>query len=345
MNSRLVRSFSFLLLAATAVPASALGKYSIIDLGGSGTTAYGINNAGQVVGSFTPTPGGSDNAFLYSGGVRPNLGLLGGSSAAATAINASGQIAGGYRTSGAGVTPYRAFELTGGVKTNLETTGNSYAWGINDSGAAAGVFNGTATLWSGGSRVSTGISGTAYDINNSGQAVITSTSNQAYLYSGGVATPLGALGGSVAFGFALNNAGTVVGSAYLAGNTITHAYKYSGGTMTDIGVLNPGDISEAHAINSSGMIVGLSGQFGTNAFVYDGTTMFNLNGLLDPAAVLAGWNLQNAVGINDSGQIIGQGSLNGISHSFLLTPLAPVPEPGTYAALALGVVALLKRRK
>ncbi len=49
----------------------------ITAIGGVGTNATGINDAGQVVGSFSPATGGV-HSFLYSGGVLNDLGTLGG---------------------------------------------------------------------------------------------------------------------------------------------------------------------------------------------------------------------------------------------------------------------------
>ncbi len=70
--------------------------------------------------------------------------------------------------------------------------------------------------------------------------------------------------------------------------------------------------------------------------------MLNLNNLLDPASG-NGWTLQHAVGINNLGQIVGTGLLNGVSESFLLTPMA-VPEPTTITLAAMAFVVLLTRR-
>jgi hypothetical protein len=55
------------------------------------------------------------------------------------------------------------------------------------------------------------------------------------------------------------------------------------------------------------------------AFLYSGGTMRDLNGLLDTSG--AGWHLHIADGINNSGQIVGKGILNGSWHGFLLTPV------------------------
>ena len=62
-------------------------------LGGGNSCAYGINTAGQVVGS-SGTVTTDCLAFLYSGGTMKDLGTLGGPSACAYAINDAGQVVG-----------------------------------------------------------------------------------------------------------------------------------------------------------------------------------------------------------------------------------------------------------
>jgi len=48
--------------------------------------------------------------------------------------------------------------------------------------------------------------------------------------------------------------------------------------------------------------------------------------------VSSGWSNLNATGINDAGQIVGQGLINGQEQAFLMTPIAEqVPEPGALA--------------
>jgi hypothetical protein len=68
--------------------------------------------------------------------------------------------------------------------------------------------------------------------------------------------------------------------------------------------------------------------------------MQDLTSLLDASG--AGWSLEFAIEINDSGQITGVGiNPAGMTHAFLLTP---VPEPSTLAlgGLSLLLVALLR---
>jgi probable HAF family extracellular repeat protein len=82
-----------------------------------------------------------------------------------------------------------------------------------------------------------------------------------------------------------------------------------------------------NSINDSGQIVGGSNE----AFLYSGGVMYNLDSLTPGS----GWELSDATGINNSGQIVGYG-LNpaGQTHAFLLNP---VPEPSTMVLLASAV--------
>lgn len=90
--------------------------------------------------------------------------------------------------------------------------------------------------------------------------------------------------------------------------------------------------------------------------MWRGLTPVDLNTLLDPAD--AGWNLAVAWGINDNGQIVGQGTNSlGELHGFLLTPAelsaecdtcsASVPETGTLALIGIGLIgmSLCRRRQ
>jgi probable HAF family extracellular repeat protein len=64
-----------------------------------------------------------------------------------------------------------------------------------------------------------------------------------------------------------------------------------------------------------------SGDAASHAFLYSGSKMYDLNDLI-PAG--SGWELIEAAGINDAGQIAGVGSHNGNSRAFLLTPALTV---------------------
>jgi probable HAF family extracellular repeat protein len=51
----------------------------------------------------------------------------------------------------------------------------------------------------------------------------------------------------------------------------------------------------------------------------------------------SGWSSLNATGINDAGQIVGQGTYDGQQVAFLMTPSA-VPEPAAFAIWGLAFV-------
>src|SRR5207302_4929127 len=68
---------------------------------------------------------------------------------------------------------------------------------------------------------------------------------------------LGTLGGYNSYGLALNNAGVVVGNAYLNGFSGMGAFRYGSdtGTLTNLGTFG-GTFAEARGINDAGQIVG-----------------------------------------------------------------------------------------
>jgi probable HAF family extracellular repeat protein len=76
------------------------------------SAAYGINDAGQVVGG-SYNDAGDFHAFLWNGAMQ-DLGTLGGDTGTAMAINEKGQVVGSSRP--AGSIPVHAFLWDGGMK-------------------------------------------------------------------------------------------------------------------------------------------------------------------------------------------------------------------------------------
>jgi len=259
-------------------------------LGGGESNGLGINNSGEAVG-WALTADGSTHAFLHNGKMMIDLGTLGGDYSVAHDINDSGDVVGHSRSANGDV---RAFLYSAGKMTDLSRPGDtsSLAYGINDSGDVVGWY---ATA-----------SGDAH----------------AFLYSGGIRTDLGTLGVRHSYGLAINDFGDVVGYSG------SHAFLYSDGTMTDLGTLG-GPYSRAWGINNLRQVVGWAhtGSSGPQrAFLYSDEVMIDLNDLLPPDSQ---WNfLYRATDINNVGQIVGNGNLDGQSHGFLMTP-NPLPNRGT----------------
>ncbi len=314
-------------------------SYSITDLGTlpgipvSG--AEGVNASGQVVGG-----GGGGNAFLWDStyGIQ-DLGSLAAHGSDAGGINASSQVVGTSNVAGLDVHAF-LWDSVNGMQ-DLGTLGGarSQALGINDSGQVVGYadlvgdFPGHAFLWdsSGGMQDLGTLPGdgnsSAYGINASGQVVGESATPgnfffHAFLWdSGGGMQDLGNLPGAKSSNaYGINASGQVVGRSIFSDGT-EHAFLWdSSGGMQDLGTPAGAVSSEAFGINAFGQVVGASEQPGLfRAFLWDNTGgMQNLDDLLPEGA---GWSLVYAAGINDAGQIVGQGkNPSGQYHAYLLTP-------------------------
>lgn len=357
-----------LTLISPAFPAPIYSIRNLGNLGGTDITATGINQNGQVTG-FGTNRQGEYHAFLWSSGVMSDLGISPSNfMSQAGGINNLGMIA-GTQTGDSGT---RAFAWSAGAYTSLGGLGTS-ASAINDAGQIAGLLTtqnsqGHAFRMSGGSLQDLGTmpGGTwssAYGINNSGTVAgygDTAGSNfRGFVTdSAGRMTPLGTLGGNSSYAMAINDAGQVGGSAS-ARSGYVHAVTWNNGSIVDLGTLGGGN-SFAYGINNASTVVGysyLANSTDTHAFVYRDGILYDLN-VLVPS--LAGWTLLNAYGINDRGQVVGTGMLNGQLNAFLLDPgsqsrfnaqflspeVSPVPEPGTLvlAMLGLSLIAVWRRK-
>lgn len=188
----------------------------------------------------------------------------------------------------------------------------------------------------------------ARGINNNGQVVgAADTTSQfgnaaqhAFLYNNGVMSdlyPLG-IGGSTAYD--INNTGQVaIGGATVGNNNVVHGFLYSNGAMSDLGTLG-GTYSTANDINNNGQVVGIAytaGNAAIHAFLYSGGSLLDLNNLIPSGS---DWTLSYAYGINDLGQIVGRGMINGQTHAYLMTPTT-VPVPAAVWLFGSGLVGML----
>ena len=166
----------------------------------------------------------------------------------------------------------------------------SYGQAINADGQVAGFsasYNGggqTASLYSNGALTNLNASATfseANAINNGGEITgiaevpnLTSatTLDQAFIYSNGTTTHLGALpGGNFSTGLGINNSGQVVGFSEAGPPLADHAFLYSNGTMTDLDPIIGGyGTSSATGINDNGLITGTV--YNNYTFLYNSST-------------------------------------------------------------------------
>jgi probable HAF family extracellular repeat protein len=301
----------------------ALGNYhavrwtnvALLDLGTLGgliSEGYAINESGAVVG-LAQTALGDYHAYIWQSTATGMVDIDGraGHYSEAWAINPTGAVVGLAETTA--ITNPRTFHAfvwgpTSGPMIDLLTLGgqDSVAYGINAAGQIAGASQNLAQREH----------GTLWTRNAAGQYVL---------------TDLGTLpSGDWSYAFAINDSTRMVGVAQSnRGNNSFHAVRWdpSGGgfAIADLGTLGAGRNSEALAVNSSGVIVGWSSTDALDtlslrrAFIFRNNTLLDLNTLLSP--IVTGWVLLRADGINNQGQIVGEGLQNGVPRLFVLTPL------------------------
>lgn len=359
---------SLFVLAISAVVACAPAQVSYLlepipfaPIGGfpESPASYGtaINASGMVVGELNAYDADGENlarrAYRSFGGTTTNLGVLDPAHEISLAfgLNDSGAAV-GY--SGAEATLFSGGTRTGlGLLTGGET---SIAYGINNAGTIVGMAldaNGDSravTFGTGGPSI-INIAGSAYSqataISNSGFIVGDTSINasgsaaRAFRANGSTVDILNFLpGGTFATATGVNDSGVVIGYGNSTGGG-QEGFFSNGTDVTGIGKLPGFNFSRAFGINNAGVIVGSASRVGAQtAIIYANGQLVDLNTLLDPS--VTGWTLLEARGINDNGQIVGTGRINGEIQAFVLNP---VPEPGTMIALGVGLLALRKRSK
>lgn len=347
------------------LPGSAHPAYTITDLGAG--VPLGLNNRDQVVGHFPagvfPNSGGFPyfHGCLWDKGKRIEMPTLGGWYSEANRINDHSQILGtatvaGRERPGTSVTHqclwdgHRLTDLDaeprfhGTSAIHITQSGAVYAasppqgpkkqfhlW-LYPSGFGPGVQRDVGII--GGPKIK------PMFINDSGMVVGTWDAvgeRRAFVWHRGDKkwTDLGTLGGRDSEPAALNNAGQVIGDAMLTDDPVTHiwrdhAFLWEKGKLRDLGTLPGGHRSRPCAINSKGQIVGYSDIKGNDIaeqpVVWEHGQVKDLTTLIPNGTQWVG--LDGAAGINDQGQIVGDGIVTydeirkGTyrSHAYLLTP-------------------------
>ena len=302
-------------------------------LGGKVCQPTAMNDSGQIVGHST-TAEGSEHPFIYSNGRMTDIGVLSGASSQddsgfAWAINSSGAVVGQSQTA-AGQT--HTFLYKSGQLRDIDPDALfSAGLAINDAGQITGV----RAVPGGSSTAYRYQNGTFEDINAPGVqssigrlinragdiagSITMQAEQHAFLFSGGALGDIGTLGGPNAFPSAMNDLAQIAGFAFTSGD-IFHAMVARDGALVDLGSLasSPNDFSRARSINRSGHVVGWTAtpDGTTSAFLSNGAGMQDLRALVTSDAP----EINDALCINDAGQIAATGMVGGRPHAFLLTP-------------------------
>jgi probable HAF family extracellular repeat protein len=296
----------------------------------SASIPVALNDSGEIVGGSTrSTPG--LQGFTDIGGVVAAY-----AAGIPVGLNNSGVIL-GSSTTGGFVDNGSILNLSG-----LTTAEPPFALAINDSGVVAGgsatsAFTKTSPAvdlaeWPAGSATPTDLGGlpgrtvdVAFAINSGGD-----------IAGFGLTPPIGAGGNTTTTINPTTQNGSILLGVPIGVTTITEAselstgeafiYSAKSGKITGLGDLG-GGFSLAEAINSSDDIVGTSldssGDY--HAFIDVNGVMTDLNSLI-PAT--SGWDLINADGINNAGDIVGFGDNDGLLEAFELTPSGTISGTG-----------------
>ncbi|MFM9956691.1 MAG: GC-type dockerin domain-anchored protein [Phycisphaerales bacterium] len=281
--------------------------------GGSVSSAFGINDSSLVVGTSAGGFIGIPVKWPAGTGLPMELPNLGPRAGTAYDVNTIGAIAGeAYEPTPFGNRQRAVLWPTGGGIINLGLLPGgdiSYATGINSQGEVCG---------------------------NSGDGSV--LNNLAFFRDEANGSPLvdiGNLGFGWAFANDINDFSEIVGSSR-GGGPFVEPFRWRAATqtMTGLGSLR-GETARASGTNNRGQVVGYDNRTGPGGgdlafLVTPGQGMSDLNTLI---ASGSGWVLERANGVNNAGQIVGVGRLNGQTRGFLLTPGPTHVVPPCFADL------------
>lgn len=288
--------------------------------------ALDMNNVGQMAGNFY-VPANQPTGFRRdASGTIANLVPTQGGRAFVHKLNSWGDVT-GYTY---GDLLPRAFRWSAakGMET-LSCGDQSFGYGINNNGDVVGTVlkNGKERgfIWDRfGGIVDIGTideSATArtnaYAINSLQQAVGTATGadgvGRAFLWQPGAGLKVLLPDYQNSTAYAISESGRITGTVQTKNGWRVFIYDVRSGQAELYGPNNGQSI--AYGIEYSGVAVG---QSDGKASLFLSLKAFDLNALVDGGTP---WNLTSAYAINDQGQIIVSGQLNGATEAFLLTPL------------------------
>ena len=314
-------TYSFLTTLAISVGLATAQNftYTTIDVpGSSGTTVNGMNNAGELVGSYTDgnsvshgfirSADGASYRTFDAPGATPGSTII-------TAINNVGQMTGTFRDGASNSNRNFVSNSDGTSFTPFDLPDNGPGmspYGINDAGDISG------TLLSVAAAVGIGFlrkaDGTVTTFQMSGNSL-----------DAGIRT------------FGLNNAGTIVGYFVSGGSIVPAIHGFvrdAAGTITPFDLPGTDRLTELSAINNHGQVLGtLEGTGQSFVGLADGSY----------AVSVPGAQYSNVTAIDDNGRVAGVFSDGKVYHGFLGTPAESSNQPvirsspaGVVTALAFG---------
>ncbi len=265
----------------------------LTDLGASApgnSTAYAVNDSGQVVGTAAFS-GLTGHAALWQNSGVTDLGVL-----------------------------------PGGLHSSAGTINNAGLIGGRSESDAYGTLHGV--FWSGATITDLGCDQVPVKINALGHAVGSGHLDPvnspdeigAWIRTGNQEGSEEYLVRGLAYATGINDFDTVVGYRRNEPGYSFDAFVWRTGTLTWLPRLNASDTEvQAFSINRQGDIVGVSGvpvlwKKASPSLPY---SVFSIQNLL-PAD--SGWTALTVTSVNDNGQMAGYGSHNGASRAFLITP-------------------------
>lgn len=148
---------------------------------------------------------------------------------------------------------------------------------------------------------------------------------------------------------AINDNGVIGGHVIVSEQSLPYYWENPSSNPISLTMPDEFPYGQIYSINESGQMVGImwNGSNVEHAFMFD-----PINGVVDLNTLMApdsGWILQNSREINNLGQIVGSGQLNGEIRGFILKS-AIVPEPMSFLLYGLGGISMgifkrIKRRK
>lgn len=370
-----LKKTAFALVGLCVATFAAAADYRTSLLGGpagSESSAWGINQSGQVVGRVSTAEGGWRASLWEANGSWVALDLVGNTvSSHAVAINDSGQIAGSSMASNDRFKPGYVATMWSkdgrGKALGTLGKGQGVAMGINDAGHVVGAFQhsgdsfGTSAVRWGADGVARrlaslgGSSNQANGINNKGQIVgyseTASGGGGAVLWEAdGSIQQLALLSETAQYNWStrINEQGQVAGYATFSEIGVDDRPN-TWGPDGSVHALDLGDAlgGAAYDLNDSGsLVVGYSvlGSGIRHATLWDQGTARDLNSFIDAGLAQAGWHFSEARAINEQGWVVGE-ARNRLTGGVLAFVLSPVPEPSSYALMLGGLGALLAWRR